>query len=105
MRVDAVDADPEDADVCLLEVVVPVPKLGKLISSTRREVEDVEGDDRRPVSLDRLGEPDRRASGRGQLEVGGDIAYVQHSQRLPVEVSGHDSARRQRAPNRGYNLL
>jgi len=78
VRVDAVHADTEHADAVRLEVLVVVPKLGKLVSSTRREVEHVEGDHRGPVPLDRLGQSDRRATRRGELEVRCDISYLEH---------------------------
>ena len=84
MRVDAVDADPIDGDVCLLEVREPVPKLGKLVPSTRGEVEDIEGDHGGPAALYSLGKLDRAASGRGQLEVGCGVSYLEH----PVKVTG-----------------
>jgi hypothetical protein len=78
VRVDTVDADAEDADTLGLEILVVVPKLGKLVPSTRREVKHVEGDHRGPVAPDRLREPDRRPAGRRQLEVGRDVSDFQH---------------------------
>jgi hypothetical protein len=70
VRVDAVDADAEDADPGLLELLEVVPKLGKLIPSTGCEVEDVEGDHSRRVALHRLRKAHLSAAGRGQLEIG-----------------------------------
>ena len=84
MRVDAVDADPVDGYVCLLEVIEPVPKLGKLVASTRGEVEDVKSEHGGAAPLDGLGQPDRAAAGRGELEVGCGGSYLQHA----VKVTG-----------------
>lgn len=84
MRVDAVDADPVDGDVRLLEIAESVPKLGKLASSTRGEIEDIEGDHGGATALDGFGKLDPGATGRGQLEVGCGVAYLEH----PVKVTG-----------------
>jgi hypothetical protein len=81
VRVDAVDADTEYADALSLEFLVVVPKLGKLVPSTGREVEHVEGDHGRPLALDRVGQPDRCSAGRGELEVRGDVSYFEHSKK------------------------
>jgi hypothetical protein len=78
MRIDAVDTDPEDPDALRLELLVVFPELGKLVPSTRREVEDVEGDHGGPVPPDGLGQLDRRASRRGELEVRRDVSYFEH---------------------------
>jgi hypothetical protein len=78
MRVDAVDADTENADSLCREILVVVPKLGKLIPSTGREVEDVEGDDRGAVPPDGLRKPDRRPAGGGKLEVRRDVSHFEH---------------------------
>ena len=79
MRVDAVDADAENADPGLLEPFVVGPKLGQLVPSTGREVEDVEGDDGGAIALHRLRQAQRSAACRGEFEIGRDLAYAKHS--------------------------
>jgi len=68
-----IDADAEDLYAKLAEVLDAFSELGKLIRSTRAEVEDV-GQERDRAALEDARQADRFPPADGQLEVGRRVA-------------------------------